>query len=434
MSLLKIESHVKLSLFFLAKWLVLALIAGIVGPVTVHGFAYLLEKAGILIAKAGIPIWIWPAAGAALAVLLVFRLEPDAAEEGLPSYIKGLRTRAGNLRLSVTLGKFWAALITLAAFGNGGIVGPLGRVSAGLMTLVEGWINSLHLVFDNHDRRTAAICGMAAAVSAIFHTSIGAGLFAVEIIQRKNMGYRDLFPAILSGSISVYFCKFMGWGIFYPITTKPEFMDVSKIGWLFLLAVAVGATGGAYSFLYRKTSKLFNRRKGRLLPKALAGMMLSFGIAWFINPALLSTSNGLIDAIFTNNMEALTGRLHGLAPIPLLIVAIIFLKLFCNCLCVGSGMSAGFAGPAIIAGMLLGVAVARISGVPFDSPTYYAFLAAGFAGMLASCMNVPLAAAVMAVEVFGMQYSFPAGFAAILGFQVTRHKTLYDYALEDLDK
>jgi len=56
-------------------------------------------------------------------------------------------------------------------------------------------------------------------------------------------------------------------------------------------------------------------------------------------------------------------------------------------------------------------------------------VAAGFAGLLASVMNIPLAAAVMTTEIFGLQYSFPAGLAAIVAFQVTRAKTIYDYAL-----
>ena len=53
-------------------------------------------------------------------------------------------------------------------------------------------------------------------------------------------------------------------------------------------------------------------------------------------------------------------------------------------------------------------------------------MAAGFAGMLASTVNVPLAAAVWAVEVFGLSYSFPAGLSAIIGFQMMRSSFLYD--------
>lgn len=85
-------------------------------------------------------------------------------------------------------------------------------------------------------------------------------------------------------------------------------------------------------------------------------------------------------------------------------------------------------------GMLLGAFVANLFGLESTSPTYYAFLAAGFCGMIASSMNIPLAAAVMTVEIFGLHYSFPAGFAAVVGFQVTRHTTIYDFALKEAEE
>lgn len=91
-------------------------------------------------------------------------------------------------------------------------------------------------------------------------------------------------------------------------------------------------------------------------------------------------------------------------------------------------MSAGFTGPSALTGMLLGVSASNFLGVEFASPTYFAFMAAGFSGMLASSMNVPLAAAVLSIEVFGLQYSFPAGVSAIVGFQMMRSSTIYDYA------
>ncbi|MBN1760659.1 MAG: hypothetical protein JW863_20185 [Chitinispirillaceae bacterium] len=53
---------------------------------------------------------------------------------------------------------------------------------------------------------------------------------------------------------------------------------------------------------------------------------------------------------------------------------------------------------------------------------------------LSGSMNIPLAAAVMTIELFGLQYSFPAGFSAVIGFQVMRHKTIYDYAVRDQER
>ena len=128
-------------------------------------------------------------------------------------------------------------------------------------------------------------------------------------------------------------------------------------------------------------------------------------------------------------MQVLTGRAGFLQSAGLIFILMLFCKMACNCITVGCGMSAGFTGPAAIAGMLMGAAMASFVGISNASATYHAFIAAGFAGLLASVMNIPLAAAVMTTEIFGLQYSFPAAIAAIVGFQVTRAKTIYDYAL-----
>ena len=107
----------------------------------------------------------------------------------------------------------------------------------------------------------------------------------------------------------------------------------------------------------------------------------------------------------------------------------LLIKGVANCITVGSGMSAGFTGPSAIIGMLLGVFMATVLKLDPSSATYCAFIAAGFSGLLASSMNIPIAAAVLTIEVFGLQYSFPAGLAAIMGFQINRYQTIYDYSL-----
>ena len=51
--------------------------------------------------------------------------------------------------------------------------------------------------------------------------------------------------------------------------------------------------------------------------------------------------------------------------------------------------------------------------------------------MLSSTMNTPIATAVITLELFGFAYSLPAGIASIIGFQVNRSNTLYDFALRE---
>lgn len=430
-SKITLDQQTRESYAYLLKWAVLAVAAGMVGATVVHLFSLLVGLIASGIAEAGIPLWAWPIAGSLVAGGVIYRLQKHAAGEGIPSYIRGIRIHKGDLLFSVTFYKFWAALATIATFGNGGVVGPLGRVTSGLVAFLEKQLAKLGIGFVQADQRTAAICGLAGAVGAIFHTSIGGGIFAVEIIQRAKMGYKDIFPAILSSSTAVFLCRIFGWGGFYEFNTIREFMDSRLIGWLLLLCLLSGLLGGMYTALYAWLTRVFRRKEGRVLLKVMAGSAVAALIGWGLNPALMGTSKGMISAIIAADLSnpLLTGGLAGLGAIGLVLVIMLLAKTLCNCITVGSGMSAGFTGPAAITGMLLGAVVAHYAHVDHYSPDYYALIAAGFSGTLASCMNIPLAAAIMATEIFGLQSSFPAALAAVIGFQVTRASTIYDYAL-----
>ena len=426
---IKIDNRTKLSYGYLLKWMVLSILAGIIGSVIVHSFIFLSTGLSSFLLSFNFPIPLWPVFGAMIAGGIIYRLQPHAAGEGIPSYIRGIRIHKGDLLFSVTFFKYWAALATLSTFGNGGVVGPLGRVSAGTMSFIEGKLNSFHIGFTKEDQHTAAICGLAAAVGAIFHSSIGGGIFAVEIIQKEKMGYKDLFPSILSSTTAVFLCKALGLKSFYQINAIGEFMNVNKIGWLLLLSILTGAAGGLYTYLYSLITKVIKRKEGNVFLKVIAGSLIASLIAWAVNPELLGLSKSIFTAVLSGNLDILTGRLGSIHSVSLILVIILFCKALCNCVTVGSGMSAGFTGPIAIVGLLLGAAMAYYLHIENASPTYFAFLAAGFSGMLASSMNIPLAAAVITTETFGLQYSFPSALAAVIGFQITRHQTIYDYAL-----
>ncbi len=428
------DKETGLSLIYLMKWVILSLIAGIVGSLVVHSFAFLYCKITAFFQSFSIPIFLWTVAGAFISGGIIYRIQPHAAGEGIPAYIRGIRLHNGELHFSVTFFKYWAVLSTLASFGNGGIVGPLGRVSSGLVSVIcpkLGWI------FTKEDQRTASICGLSAAVGTIFHSSIGAGIFAVEIIQRAKLGYKDIFPAILSSTAAVFICKAVGWRSFYTIQVPNEFFDVRLIWGLLLVVICAGAVGGLYIETYAIIARFWGRNEGNIFLKVILGSMIAGVIGWGINPELLGTSNNLIKAIISNDVMILTGRIRDTIPICFILLIMLAGKAVCNCITVGSGMNAGLTGPAAITGMLLGSACAHLLSIPTHSASFHAFVAAGFCGVLSSSMNIPLAAAIMTVETFGLQYSFPAGLAAVVGFQVTRSATIYDYALEstvlDLD-
>lgn len=427
----RISDETKTSYKYLGKWSSISLISGILGVLILQAFVFLSQSISTFISDSSIHSLFWPLIGALITGGIIYRLAIDAAGEGIPSYIRGLTRQGGRLSLKVTFFKFFAALATLSTYGNGGVVGPLGRVSAGSSVAIVKLLKRLFKSVSQEDIRVSAICGMAAITGAIFHSSIGGGIFAVEIIQRRSLHYKDIFPAILSSSTAVFISKVMNWGSFYKLDTVNEFMDVSMVGWLLLFTIVVGFTGGLYTVTYQKIAHLTHRSQGHILPKVIVGSLIAFLITFAVHPDLLGTSKPVFAALFEGDIAGLTGRLSNLGHTSAILLVIIVVKILSNCITVGSGMSAGFTGPSALVGMLLGVAAALFLGVELGSPTYFAFVAAGFAGMLSSSMNVPLAAAILSIEIFGLEYSFPAAVSAVIGFQLMRSTTLYDYVYEE---
>lgn len=413
------------SYLYLGKWLFIALVAGVVGTLIVHSFFDLLRIGAAFIENGVIPQPAWPLAGAVAVCGGLYALAPLAAREGLPSYIETNEVHNGRFPLAASAVKYAAALITLATHGSGGVVGPMGRCVSGVTSWLVGQCTRLRRVFQEGDIHTASLCGMAAAVGTIFHSPIGGGVFAVELVGKHKMGYRELFPAIMSSSTAVLLAKVLGRQSFYTFNVPNEFMQAGFVGWLLLCAVLSGALGALYEKMYMWTSRLFRRSRGRLFYKGIIGMALAFTIAYLVNPGLFGTSRRFIPALIRGDFTVFTVAGTAVMPLAVTLVVLLLCKLLTNCIVVGSGMSAGFTGPAIIAGMMLGAAFALLVGVETGSATYYAFICAGFTGMLAGSMNIPIAAAIMGIEIFGLDYSFAAGLASVVAFQMSRGTTIY---------
>jgi chloride channel protein, CIC family len=415
------------SYWYLLRWTGIAVVAGTLGAGTLQLFRWLLSMGQDVLVATAIPLPVWTLLAALFVGGILYRISPDAAGEGVPSYLYSLTRNEARFQLRATLFKFPSALITLAAFGSGGIVGPVGRTVAGILSALAERLKGRLL--SDEDRRTAAICGMAATVGALFHAPIGGGLFAVEIIQKQNMAYRDIFPAILSSALAMWFSAAMGWAPLFLVPSPAGPISVGLVASIIVFSFVIGVVGGGYTSLYTLTVRVFRRDQGRVLLKVAIGATAGAVIVWLVNPQLAGTAAPIFEAVFSGRLDAIYGSLPRALPLVIVSLVMLVTRAVTSCLTIGSGMSAGLMGPAALIGVLAAHAAAMLVGVQPGTVDYFALLAAGFSGILASVMNVPIAAAIMAVEVFGLSYSFPAAMAAVIGFQVNRHQTIYDFAL-----
>ncbi|MDC7233300.1 MAG: chloride channel protein [Spirochaetales bacterium] len=424
----------------LLVWSLIAVVSAFIGNFTVQGFLYLFHgMTSALASVKRVPLWLWPLAGALPTGLIIYAIVPSSMGEGIPSYLEGVRKRGGRLPVRETVFKSMAALITLGTYGNGGFVGPVGRMSAGFMSaagrLTERFTG--RRLIDPALQPLFPICGMAAAVAALIHSPIGAGIFAVEIILKTNMRYRQLFPAILASSISVYLAKHLGFEPVLMIHASQVHMEVILLLEILVVTVCAGFAGKAFILVYSGVSRLFQRDQLLSPVRQTSYLLIGSGVSSalvLVNLNLLGKGFPVQSALMHYNPDILRGILPESLPLFVVIFILIQVKGLGNIFTVGSGMSAGFTGPAVMMGMMMGAAFADLFGIVPESPEYFALLAAGFAGYFASIMNTPIAAAIIVIELFGLYYSLPAGLAAVVGYMVNQNHTLYDLALEEREE
>lgn len=93
-------------------------------------------------------------------------------------------------------------------------------------------------------------------------------------------------------------------------------------------------------------------------------------------------------------------------------------------------MSGGFTGPLIIIGLGGGAFVASLAGFKPGSPEYFIFLACGLPAALGAALNVPIAAIIITIKIFGVGYTLPAIVSGILAFLIYKAKTIYTLHLQ----
>jgi CIC family chloride channel protein len=408
----------------LLRWVVIGVVSGVAGAFAVQAVRWTLD-AGVSLVEGLSPHPVVTAVLAALAAgLVVYRISPDAAGEGVPSYLYHLRHHHGRFPMVPSIAKLPAAWLAIVGGGSGGLIGPVGMFNAGVLSRV-----ALAVGDENHANertRTAAICGMAATVAALFHSPLAAGIFAVEIIQRANMRYRDLFPSLLSAAFATWAARTMSW---QPVITIPA--TVPQLDWraipmgiAFSLLICVLA--GLFVWTYAVAVRLFQRDRGPVTVKLVIGMSAAALLAALVHPGASAGAGELTQSLLRADLSAVYGRLPMQLPVALAATAVLLLRAATSMLTIGSGMSAGLAAPAMQVGILAAIATAGVLGSPDLIPL---FVVIGISGMLAGAMNVPLAAAALGLELFGVSYGVSGVIASILSFQINRQQTVYDYAI-----
>ena len=286
------------------------------------------------------------------------------------------------------------------------------------------------------ERRILLVAGVAAGISAVFRTPLGAALLAVEILYRDGFESEALIPAVLASVVS-YSVIISIFGESTLFARVPRFPFVpAHLPLFLLLALLIAAVSVGFLKVYQGLSRFF-----RALPvppwaqPAIGGLLL--GVC--CTPVIILVGNhlhapgqglGLLGGGYGAVQMAIAGSPwlpDGWAAVAWL-VALGFAKLIASSITIGSGGSAGDFAPSLAIGGLLGGAFGRAASLLFHDPriSYGAFALVGMGTFYGGIAHTPLSALVLVCELAGnYDLLVPLMLTQGIAFVALRHRALY---------
>jgi chloride channel protein, CIC family len=371
-----------------------------------------------------------PAVGA-LASGLISQLAPETRGGGGDAMIDAFHQKGGVIRRRVAGIKALASLFTLGTGGAGGREGPTMQIGGSL----GSWVARL-LDVPTAERRILMVAGVAAGISAVFRTPLGAALLAVEVLYRDDFESDALIPAVLA-SVTAYSVVISIFGESTLFAHPGRYPFIPK-HLLYYGVLAILVTVLATMFL--SSLHAVQRASKRLplpewLKPALGGAALGgfcvpiiLFIGWRLaqpgqGVGLLGGGYGAVQVAITG-ASWLPGGWNGVALLLFLCLA----KIVASSLTIGTGGSAGDFAPSLVIGGLFGGAFGRavqlLSHDPRVAPGAFALVAMGtFYGGVS---HTPLSSLVLVCELAGSyDLLVPLMLAEGIAFVALRKKSLY---------
>ncbi len=324
---------------------------------------------------------------------------------------------AGRLPALRTLG---SAVISVLVVGMGASLGREGAPKQTGAVIANALADRTRLPDDT--RRLLVACGAGAGMGAAYGVPLGGALFALEVL-RGELALRYVLPALVTALIATG----VSWAFLpdaptYLIPAFPGSISVS------LWALPFGLIAGCVAVLYVRAVAWADRHRPtgtwRLIAPALALAAVGVVSIWF--PQVLGNGRDVAQLAFTGQV------------VPMLLLALLFLKPLATLLCIGSGTPGGLFTPSLafgaVLGGLLGLPWSYLwSGVP---PGLFAVL--GAAAMLAATTQGPLSTIVLMIELTGQARAFVVPLllvvaVATLVARTIEPRSIYDARLTDAE-
>lgn len=342
-------------------------------------------------------------------VWLVKTFAPNAEGHGTEKVIEAIHKKDGKIDIAVIPVKLFATVLTIFAGGSVGKEGPGAQIGAGTASFI-----ATTLKFRKQDRKKLVICGISAGFASVFGTPIAGAIFGVEVLIIGVIMYDVLLPSFIAGFAAFTTTQFLGveYTYFDVRFYQAIALDVPLILQVILAGVFFGVVSDILVTTLKTSSKKIKSLAYSPYTKAFVGGFVLIILTFIFGEKFLGLGMGTIQDALNPNADLSNG-------IPWYAF---LLKTIFTSITLGVGGSGGIITPIFYVGATSG----NLFGHMIGSEHIALFAALGFVSVLSGAANAPIAATIMAVELFGLEITHYAALSAVISFLLTGHKSVFN--------
>ena len=314
---------------------------------------------------------------------LICKFFPNAVKEnGVHKVMYAVALNDGKVRKRTITSCAVTSSITIGSGGSAGREGPTVQIGAAVGSTLGQW---LHLSTERV--RVLVGCGAAAGIAASFNAPLAGVLFALEIVL-GDFTIHTFSPIIIASVIGTVTGRALeGNEVTFDVPVH-ELVHPTEIIFYLALGMLCGVVARLFTFIYFYAQQIFEEKINipDYFKPALGGFIV--GMISIFLPQILGNGYDYME-------QALTGQMFwGLAFL------LVFMKIMCTSITLGSGGMGGVFAPSLFIGAMLGTAFGTtIHGVfPTLTASAETYSVVGMGAVAGAVMQAPLTNILMLFE------------------------------------
>lgn len=402
--------------FSVTKWVLLSSAIGAIIGAIVTFFLNTIHTSNELKSFLPFPSYYLLPIGLVITVFLIKTFAPSASGHGTEKIIEAVHKKEGKIDFAVIPVKLVATVITIFTGGSVGKEGPGAQIGAGAASFISKLAK-----FSAKDRKKLVICGISAGFASVFGTPISGAIFGVEVLIVGIIMYDVLLPSFIAGFAAYTTAKLLGINYTYY---HMQFSDTLPFDIVLIVQVVIaGLFFGLVSYMLitvlKQTELKIKSIKLNAYAKAFIGGTILVLLSFVVGDKFFGLGLDTISTLFYSDPQ-FSENVPWYAFIA---------KTIYTSITLGAGGSGGVITPIFYVGATSGHFFGTLIG---DNIALFAAL--GLTSVLAGATNSPIAATIMAVELFGIDIAHYAAISAVITFLITGHRSVFPSQILKLSK